>query len=176
AKRVRRRIAPFQAHLVRTHPFDLEEELRVDLHTFLRDVDLRDPAANAVGIELVVPRRVEAIAKVNTLTVATDFYHLRPAIESLFWFGRVRRPTHDTAQADGAGLLRVERIADVILDKFTRAPARNVEISIIQRKIDVGDQRRLCFEPLQKRRQLRRICWRGWNFDDLLDFQFSVLT
>src|SRR5206468_4999300 len=54
--------------------------------------------------------------------------------------------------------------------------ARNVEISIIQRKIDVGDQRRLCFEPLQKRRELRRIGWRGGNLDDFLDSPFSVRT
>src|SRR5439155_433752 len=90
AERVRRRISPFQAHLVRTHPFDLEEELRAELHTFLRVVDLRDPAANAVGIELIVPRRVEAIDKVNMLTVATDFHYLRSAIFRLTGSGGPR--------------------------------------------------------------------------------------
>ena len=80
----------------------------------------------------------------------------------------------DAAEPDGADLLRIERIADVVLDELARAPARDVQKTIVDRQIDVGDERRHRLEPLQNRRQLLRIGGLGGNLDHLLDCPLAV--
>jgi hypothetical protein len=76
---------------------------------------------------------------------------------------------HDTAEAHLADEPRVVRIADVVLLEVARAPARDVEEAIVEREVDVGDERRDGLEALEERRQLRRVGGLGGDGDDLLD-------
>ena len=46
-------------------------------------IDLRQPALDAVGIELVVPRAIERVGHVDALAVAADLDHLRRAVQRL---------------------------------------------------------------------------------------------
>ena len=156
-------------------PSDSQEEPAVQLHAaFGPHVDLGHPAADAVRIELVVPRRVEPVGEVDALAVAADLDHLRAAVQRLSGLARVRRAADDAAEPDRADLLRLERVADVVLDELARAPARHVEIPVVEREVDVGHERRHGLESLQERRQLLRIGGLRGNLDDLLDRPLAV--
>ena len=68
-----------------------------------------------------------------------------------------------------AGLDRVERIGHVELLQLAGAQARDVEEAIVEREVDVGDERRHRAESLEQRRQIvggRRL---GGNLDHLAD-------
>ena len=52
-----------------------------------------------------------------------------------------------------ASQYRLERIGNIVLMQFTRAPAGNVLKPIAQREVDIGDHGRYGFERLQHRRQ-----------------------
>src|SRR3712207_8576264 len=49
---------------------------------------------------------------------------------------------------------RVERIAHVVAPQLARAPARDVEEAVVQREVDVADQRRHRAEGGEHRRQV----------------------
>ena len=70
--------------------------------------------------------------------------------------------------------LRVERIGDVVLDELAQAPARDVQVAIVHREIDVGDERRDGLESLEERRQLLGVGGLGRDLDDLLDGPLAV--
>src|SRR3954466_10217236 len=70
-------------------------------------------ARHAVGIELVVPRRIERVRPVNALAVTTDLDHLRTAC--ICMAVRVRRTACNAADMDRAGKLRLPWIGDVVL-------------------------------------------------------------
>src|SRR5258706_4558761 len=127
AVRIRRSVAALEADLVRAHAVGLEEEPGVQLHASRADIDLDHPAADAVRIELVIPGRVETVRELEALAVPADLDHLRTALQRLRGVARMRRAADDPAQPEGADLLRVEAIGHVLLDEFTRAPARDVE-------------------------------------------------
>src|SRR5260370_42451213 len=57
-------------------------------------------ARHSVGIELVIPRRVERVGPIHSFAVATDLYHLRTARIRLAV--RVRRTADNAADAHGA--------------------------------------------------------------------------
>ena len=86
----------------------------------------------------------------------------------------MRRPSHDPAQMHAARLLRLEWIRNIVLPNLACAPAGSVQIAIINREIDVGQQRRNRLEALQKRRQLSRIGRLCGNFNHLLNRPASV--
>ena len=146
---VRRSVAAFQPHLVRTHAVRLDKELRVELHPLAIYTDLGHPPAHAVGIKLGVPRRVQAIGEVNALAITADFDHLWATIERLFRFAWMCCAADDAAEPDGTDFFRVEWVADVILNKLPRTPATDVKVVVVYREIDVGHQRRNGFETLQ---------------------------
>src|SRR5207248_9764008 len=126
AVRVRGSVAALEPHLVRA--FALERHEEVGIHrdpALLLGVDLGKPAADAVGIELRVPRRVERVRQVDASAVPADLDHLRAAVE-LATFG-VRRARDDSAQAHRSGEARTEGVADVVLAEFARSPAGHVE-------------------------------------------------
>jgi hypothetical protein len=79
----------------------------------------------------------------------------------------MRGAPHDAAQMHGAGQLGIERIGDVVLPHFARAPARDVKPAVVEREIDIRDQGRHRFEALQQGRQLLRFGRLGGNLYDL---------
>ena len=80
----------------------------------------------------------------------------------------MRRLPHDSAQVHGAGKFGMERIGDVVLLEFSGAPARDVQKLIVEREIDVGDQRRHRFESFEQRRKFFGIGRLGGNLDHFL--------
>src|SRR4029077_5674639 len=120
---VRRGVASFQAHLVRAQPVELDKELFIEFDpTVWVRIDLLHPTLETIGIELLVPRRVERVGEVDALAVAADLDHLRTSVESLFGLLRVSRSAHDATEVDRADLLRAGGIGDVILDELTCPP------------------------------------------------------
>ena len=105
-------------------PVELDEELFIELHSALRvRVELYHPTLQPIGIDLLVPRRVERIGEIDALAIAADFNHLRTAVERLLGLARVSRTAHDAAEMDRACLLRVGGVRDVVLDELTRSPS-----------------------------------------------------
>src|SRR5215212_8281276 len=83
AVRVRRSVATLESDLVNAQATELvavREEALIDAKPAVRVcIELGHPGADAVGVELVVPRPVERVGQVHPPSVATDFDHLRPA-------------------------------------------------------------------------------------------------
>src|SRR5215470_1375652 len=62
AVRIGRCVTALEANLVRAHAIGLEEERRIQFHSASGShIHLDHPAADAVRIELVVPRSVESV-------------------------------------------------------------------------------------------------------------------
>ena len=85
---VRRRVATLEAHLVHPAPAKLvsvRKESLVDRQAARHwiGVDLRQPTADALGEELVIPGTVERVGEINPTTIATYLHHLRTAGQSL---------------------------------------------------------------------------------------------
>src|SRR5207245_11415274 len=126
--RSRRCVAPFQPYLVCAQPVKLEKEVLIELDPALSVcIDLHHPTLYTIRIELLIPRRVERVRKVDALAIAADLDHLRTTVERLLGLLRVSRSAHDATEVDRAGLLRACGIGDVVLDELTCPPARNVE-------------------------------------------------
>src|SRR6266851_6155533 len=99
----------------------LDEELAVELEaTVVTDVELRDPALQPVGVELVVPGFVQAVRDVDALAIAADLDHLGTAVERAGV--RMRGAADDPAEVHRPGLLGVERIGDVVLPELAGTP------------------------------------------------------
>src|SRR5262249_37229089 len=114
------------------------------------------------------------IREIDAPSVAADFDHLGPAVESfsgLIWVGRT---ADDTSDLDGAGELRVKGIRYVVLPKFAGAPTRNIEKPVIQGQFQVGHKRGHGFESLQQGRKNFRVCRLGRYFNHLTDLEFAV--
>src|SRR4029077_7338124 len=95
-------------------------------------------SGHTLGIELDVPSRVERVGKVDAFAVPADLDHLRAAPKGLpAW---VRAVLDDAADPDRAGELGLSRIGHVVLAQLSRAPAGDVEETVIERKVDVCDQ------------------------------------
>ncbi len=98
------------------------EEVGVDGEPAVRvDVDLHDPSADSLRIELRVNGRIEGVGYVNAPSVAAHFQHLRAAVERAAL--RMRYVRHDSAETHLAGELRFKRVADVVLKEVASAPA-----------------------------------------------------
>src|SRR5438093_13749108 len=76
--RIARRIASFEADLMNTIIAVLNEKVFVNTHAALRVGFKRDhPTASAVGIELLIPRGIKRIGKIDPFAIAAHFHHLR---------------------------------------------------------------------------------------------------
>src|SRR5579863_3292043 len=151
-------VAAFEAYLVTAQLAELQEEVRIDFQAALGfGIELYHPAPDALGIELHVPRRIERVGEIDAPAVAADLDHLRTAVQRGLGLLGMRRVAHDAAEVNRGGLLGVERIGNVVLKEFAGAPAGDVEKTVVERKVDVGDQGRHGFEPLQHGRKLFRI-------------------
>ena len=75
---VRGGVAALQAHLMRPLALKSHKEVRIDLHPAVGiGVDLRHPSAQPLGIELLVPRRVQRVGQIDPAAVAAQLHHLR---------------------------------------------------------------------------------------------------
>jgi hypothetical protein len=114
-------------------------------------IELRRPGANAVGIEHLVPCPVKRIGDIDPLPVPAQLHHLRSASELYPWRRRVRLAAHNSAEAHRPGLPRVKRVAYVELLEFACGPTRDVQPAVVNRQVDVGDERQNGPERLQCR-------------------------
>src|SRR3954452_1172305 len=79
-------VAALEAHLVGASGaggavVEVDEEIAVDLHAAVgRAVDSEQPGAQ-LGVELVVPGRVQRVGDVEPAPVQRQLDHLRPAVE-----------------------------------------------------------------------------------------------
>ena len=70
----------------------------------------------------------------------------------------------------------IERIAYVILSHFAGSPAGRVEVTVVERKVDVAEQRRDRAEALEHIGKQIRLGRLGWDFDNLRNLPRIVLT
>ena len=149
AERVGRRVATLQANLVWPLVAEVHEEVGIYLDAAVgRCVYLHRPAAYAFRVELLVPSDVQRVGHVDAPSVAADFDHLGAAVQRRA--ARMRRLAGDAAEMHGAGELRVERVRYVVLPELAGSPARYVQELIVERQVDVGDDRRNRAEALQQ--------------------------
>src|SRR5580704_8107352 len=145
---------------------EFKKEFRIDRHASRRlRIELYHPAANSVRIELYVPGRIQRVREIDAASIAAQLHHLRTAVQTTTGNFRMRGAAHDAAQMHGAGLLGMKRIGNVILQEFAGSPARYVKETVIERQIDIGDERRNGLESLEQRRQQIGIGGLGGNFD-----------
>src|SRR3984885_12415029 len=129
---------------------------------------------DAVGIELIVPGGIERVGPVDALAVTADLDHLRAAsVGFAVWMGRVAR---DAPDPNGAGEVWFPRFGDVALTHLARSPTGDVEELVVEREVDVANQRRHGAEALQQGRQL--LFGRGFRRDCrcLFDMELAVLA
>src|SRR3954454_10491462 len=77
------------------------------------DVELGHPGADAVGMELVVPRTVERVGEVDPAAVAAHRDHLRPAAKRQVRSRGVRGTTQYAAESHRVDLPRPSGIGNV---------------------------------------------------------------
>ena len=113
------------------------------------------------------PSPVQRVGHIHPAAVAADLDHLGAAAQRLVGCGRVRLAADDAAEADRAGLARVEDVADVVLLELAGAPARHVQPAVVHRQVDVADQRGHRPEGLEGRGQQVGVGRLGRDGDDL---------
>jgi hypothetical protein len=101
------------------------------------------------------------------VAVAADLDHLGAAGQGLVGGGGVGLAADDAAQADRAGLDRVEDVGHVVLLELAGAPARHIQPAVVHRQVDVADQRGHGPEGLQRGGQQVGVGRLGRDGDDL---------
>src|SRR6266699_2060626 len=128
---IARAIAVLKVDLVNTIISALHEKLLVEIEaTVGLGIEFDHPTADAVRIKLLVPGSVKRVGEIDARAVAADFNHLRSAGQWPVLILRMRRAVGDAADADRGGLLRIERIGDVIVQHLASPPAGDVEESV----------------------------------------------
>src|SRR5579883_2134565 len=177
AVRIGRGVAALETHLMRQvagWPVDEEVAIQFDA-AFRLGLYLRHPTLEAVRIELRIDRAVERVGEIYPPAVAADLDHLRSPVERSARFG-VRGPRHDAAETQGAGEPRLVWVGNVVLLEIARAPTGDVKKLVVDREVDVGDQRRAGLEVFERRRQAIRVRRFGGNLDNLLDRPFAAVA
>jgi len=62
-------------------------------------IELDHPTADAIGIKLLIPCSIKRVGKIDALTVAAHFHHLRAARERLIRLLRMGRAIGNAADA-----------------------------------------------------------------------------
>src|ERR1700675_1079183 len=88
----------------------------------------------------------------------------------------MRGAPDNSTKVQGAGELWVKWIGYIVLLKFTRAPAGHVEKTVVQGKINVGNERRHGLKTLQHGREFVRIGRLRGNFDHFFDGPLAVVS
>ena len=128
---------------------ELDEELGIEGDAAVRrDVDLGHPPANPIGIELRVPGRIERVREVDAPAIAADLDHLRSAIEGARFIAGMGLAPNDATDRDRAAEPRLEWVRYVVLSQLAGSPAAHIKKTVVERQIDVGDQRRNGLEAL----------------------------
>src|SRR5262249_40964910 len=78
-----------------------------------------------VGIELVVPGRIQRVGPIDPLAITADLDHLRAT--GIRLAAGMGRTAGDAADVDGTRKLRLPGLGDVVLTHFTGAPTGNVQ-------------------------------------------------
>src|SRR5262245_24248979 len=142
AVRIGAGIAALQVDLVRAHAVEFQKSGAIEFDTAGRaGVDFGQPSLDAVGIELLVPRPIQRVGDVEALSVAADLDHLWCAVQGCVRTRWMRLSSNDSSNLHRAGLERIERIGDVELLQLACAPARDIQEPIVERKIDISDER-----------------------------------
>ena len=177
AERVGGRVAPLEPDLMNAVIVRLHKEFVIECDPALwRGIEFHHPASDARWIELFIPRGVERIGEIDALTVATDFNHLRAATQRFLGLGGMWCLTHHSTDMHRAGLFGMERVGNVVLQHFPCAPTRDVKKPIVYGEINIGNERRYCFEALKQRGELLGIGWLSRDPDDFLNLPCSVLA
>ena len=101
-------IPSFQAYLMSATLTKIYKEIFIQRHSAVgTDVYLRHPAGY-VGVERIVPRAIQGVGYIDSVTVSADFHHLRRAHQRA-GFG-MRRLAHDAAQLNSSGKLGVKGV------------------------------------------------------------------
>ena len=162
---------------MRAITIELHKEIRIYAETtYLIGIEFDHPTAHSIRIELLIPGVVEGVSEVNAPPIAAHLDHLWRTVQWHIWFLRVRRAAHDASQMHRTGEPGVERIGNIVASHLSRAPAGDVEKAVVEREIDVADQRRYRFEALQQRRQLLGFCWLRRDLDYFLDVPTPLVS
>src|SRR5205814_5083470 len=97
-----------------------------------RDVDLGHPPANAIGIELRVPGRIERVREVDAPAIAADLDHLRSAIEGARFTARMGLAPNDATDRERAAEPRLEGVRYVVLSHLAGSPAAHIEKAVVE--------------------------------------------
>ena len=110
-----------------------EEKVLIKLHAAIGTrIEFHHPTAHAVGVELLVPCRVKRVREIDSFAIAAHFHHLRSARERLIRLLRMRCAIGYATDTYRAGLLRIERVRYVVLQKLACSPARDVKEFVVQ--------------------------------------------
>src|ERR1700728_2687405 len=141
---------------------EFKKELWINLHpTIGLGIKLDHPAPNSVRIELRIPRCIKGVCKINPTSIAAHLHHLGAAVQGGAGILRMSSAAHDTTQMHGTRPLRMKRVRNVILQKFSGSPAGNIKEAVVERQIDVRDKWRHGFESFEQRWQFVGICGLG---------------
>src|SRR5439155_20243057 len=124
---------------------------------------------DAIRIKLLVDGTIERVGEIDPSAVAADLDHLRAAIQRAVPRRQKAGARYAAPDPHRTGELRSKRVGNVVLPQVTGPPASHIEEAIIHRQVDIGNQRRYRFEPLEHLRQLLGIGRLGWDLDDLSD-------
>src|SRR5262245_55548479 len=176
AEGVGRAVAALKADLMRPVSVgDLDPEILVQVDaTVGANVSLYHRARHTTRVELIVPGRIQRISPVHPLAIAADLDRLRPATECLaVW---VAGPSRDAANMHRSSQLGCARITNIVLAHLAGAPARHIEKPVVEREVDVGDQRWHGAESLKQRWKLVLLCRLGWNDRGFFAPEFVALA
>src|ERR1051325_1533173 len=166
---IRCRLPIRETHLVRPHwtvrlLAEVYEEALVQAQAALFGVaiDLQHVGALLADlrVELVVPAREERVGHIQAFAVEADLQHLRSAVELLAF--EHRRFSQDAAEPDLADHFRLRRIADVVLANVAVQPVGEIEVLVVHRQHQIGD------EPRHRNVPALDVLL-GRHLDDLLD-------
>src|SRR5690348_8372931 len=134
---------------------EIHEELGIDFHAAFRfGIELHHPALDAFRIKLSVPRRVQRVGEVDAFAVSAKLDHLRSAVQLSFGLLRMRSFADDSAEVYRCRFSRLERIGDIELQKLASAKTGNIQEAVVEREINVRDQRRNGLEALEQGQQV----------------------
>src|SRR6185312_8214346 len=108
------------------------------------------------------------------LTIAADFDHLWSTGIGLAV--RMPRLLDNAAEAHRAGELQIKWVRDVVLPQFSGSPAGDVQKAVVERKLDVGDERRHGLESLEQGRELRGVSRFGGDSCGLRDLECAAFA